>query len=532
MRIWHVFAAWLISAMLTLASPQSLPDSSQDSFKPAAVAGLICRSFDPWQYQEQMRLLQVSSGETLNDFSADVDRTLKRRYSDRTHLPFPKGSVLVAAKGQLEFWDCEECDDVNGAGELVADFAKQWMPAKDAVRPNYEAEVQRLSGNSWKVSYVNLSWLTKLEPTSEEEFKKTGQKQKVTWSVTRRPGRATWFRHEGGWLWSGTRETLLQASQLSLLLQPHWRQAPEEQPLVTMWVTPPAVPGHLKKAVEAQALALLWTQKQTRDLGADRENDSRSLAKLLQIRLLQLFLNETDLIVASLDRSEEGFSINAKITPRRASEFGTLLESLVSQTPRSWRAAANETGIRGFLQIRIPMSVVDILSAHRTRPEQDIDLCVSVAGVCESVKTARFEADCRSGQIAHVESIMQRLFVGIPDSAEQLGIPMKTIVSRRPEKQALGAVISWPHSEQPTHSSFFDDATDAESHSGGELRLELDSAAVAALTNRPVATAADNERRWLKASMQWSRAGARIRLDFPEQIARQWLEAAVLQSSR
>ena len=74
--------------------------------------------------------------------------------------------------------------------------------------------------------------------------------------------------------------------------------------------------------------------------------------------------------------------------------------------------------------------------------------------------------------------------------------------------------------------------TDAKSHSGGELRLELDSDAVAALTNRPVATAADNERRWLKASMQWSRAGARIRLDFPEQIARQWLEAAVLQSSR
>ena len=325
---------------------------------------------------------------------------------------------------------------------------------------------------------------------------------------------------------------LLQASQLSFLLQPHWSQTPGAQPLVTLWVTPPAIPGHLKKAVEAQTLALLWTQKQPRDLGADKQDDSRSLAKLLQIRLLQLFLNETDLIVSSLDRSEEGFSINAKITPRRASEFGTLLESFVSQPPRSLRAAVNETGIRGILQIRIPMSVAEILSAHRTRPEQDIDLCVSVAGVCESVKTARFEADCRSRQISHVESIMQRLFAGIPDSAEQFGIPMKTIVSRRPEKQAMGAVISWPHSEQPTQSNFFDDATDAELHSGGEIRLELDSASVAAIANRPVAASAEHERLWIKASMQWSRTGVTVQVKCPEAIGRQLLEAVILQSGR
>ena len=303
---------------------------SPPTFKPRVVAGIVCHLYAPVEIQQLLKDVQEEYKRPLNDFGAELHRSIDRRFSDRLQIPYPKGLLVVDTPLGVDYWYCEQSFTVEGAREIIDEFAAQWQSEEKMERPNYEVEISILSPESWSLAMNNLTWTPKLVEMTDAEKKETGRRLKTEWSVSKRPGRSVWFRFHEDWLWSSYSENLLVAETLDLI--PESRvlgDAAEGKLFAQAWFNPDQLSEQLRGSFLTAVDAVLAVQSQQRDGELAEQSHPRRVWNGCRAALARAALNDVESAEIQISSSPDQISLHAEIITRNGSASSDFLSQTV-----------------------------------------------------------------------------------------------------------------------------------------------------------------------------------------------------------
>lgn len=330
-------------------------DESPLTFKPRVVAGVVCYRYAPAEFRQWLNDIQQKYKRPLSNFGAELDRTIERRFGDRLQIPYPKGLMFVDTPAGIENWFCEQSFTREGAREVIDDFAAQWQTEEKKDRPNYEVEVKDLSPDAWSLTFNNLTWTPKLVEMTDAEKKETGLRSKTEWSVSKRPGRAVWFRFDGDWLWSSYSEHLLNAETLDVIPDSEdLNDAIDSGLFARGWFNPNQLSQQLRNSFLTVIEALLAVQSQQRDGELVEDSHRRKVWNTCRAALPRAALNDVEFAEFRILTSTEKISVHVEIVAKSGSEFSQFLNETVPEEIVSAPALDQTSGIAVRIIGRVP----------------------------------------------------------------------------------------------------------------------------------------------------------------------------------
>lgn len=402
--------------MASRSPPAAAVQGDADRFQPKSIGGILCHYYQPWDYLKRLKALTVDRGYSLNRRGSELQRSLKRRFADRLHLPFPKGVVLVSTPNGFEFWYCEEADDKNAARQLIDSFAAQWRSERQSQRPSYRVELDEVQANAWKLSIFDVVWTQKFAKVQKTK----NAPRDTVWQKSERLSRTAWFRYDGQWLWSSYSASLMRAEVFSeLVAEPVGARSDDEaiQLYANAWLRPANIPEVIRRNAVVSLKSLLATQRQQRDTEAAERSRRRRILKTLQESLLVALFNDVKTADLFVWDSAEGISVQGTIQVQADSKSSRALAAMV---PRRNMGAppANDTDLSLMVSARLPDRLVAVWdeSAVQRRPAKapggGFDVFVFAAGDLKTLATMKLDALIRCQQM---QRLLQYVSVVLPD---------------------------------------------------------------------------------------------------------------------
>ena len=354
----------LIATLIATTSVCSGQDSKQSQFTPRSVAGILCMHYAPHEYLEIINNVSADYGLPLNVRGEEIVRSIKQRFGNRVHLPFPKGAVLVSTPVGVDYWYCEEALDNTGAKDLIESFAAQWKTPEPRERPIYQVNVDEIAPNQWRLQIFNVMWTPKIVTNSDEVFAKTGQRFRTEWISNESHSRSVWFRLEGKWLWSSYSESLLQADSLALLPDAATSEPRESgsKRFAFAWVRP----NNMSKPMRAQSglamQAMLNAQMQLQNNEQSTDAIPRRLRVAVHSAMATSLINDVTAINVTVNKSDAQIDCTTSITVDPESQTAEFFHELQPHRPMKVPSLDGESDLVAASSFTLPEGLKNVLT--------------------------------------------------------------------------------------------------------------------------------------------------------------------------